>query len=138
SPLAAAAGTRGPEDDWLLEWEWGGIRLRLIRGAGAGALWSRGEGRMDGRFPEVEAAAATLPRDAVIDGGLLAWSPDATEPLPFSALQTRIQRLRPGPKALAAAPARVLAYDLLELDGEDLRARPLAEPRARLADPRAA
>src|SRR5690606_36632787 len=134
SPLEDAAGTLGPVDDWLLEWKWDGIRLQLIRHAGKVALWSRGEERMDGRFPEVEAAAAALSRDAVIDGELLAWSPDATEPLPFSALQTRIQRLRPGPKALAAAPARVLAYDLLELDGEDLRARPLAERRARLAD----
>ena len=134
SPLEDAPETLGPVDDWLLEWKWDGIRLQLIRRAGKVALWSRGEERMDGRFPEVEAAAAALPRDAVIDGELLAWSPDATEPLPFSALQTRIQRLRPGPKALAAAPARVLAYDLLELDGEDLRARPLAERRARLAD----
>ena len=88
---------------------------------------------MDGRFPEIEAAAARLPRDCVIDGELLAWLPGAAAPMPFSALQTRIQRLKPGPKALAAAPGRVLAYDLLELDGEDLRARPLLERRALLA-----
>ena len=53
--------------------------------------------------------------------------------MPFSALQTRIQRLKPGPKALANAPARVLAYDLLELEGQDLRECPLAERRAMLA-----
>ena len=134
SPLESDPETLGAVGDWLLEWKWDGIRLQLIRRAGEVALWSRGEERMDGRFPEIEAAAAVLPRDCVIDGELLAWQPAASAPMPFSALQTRIQRLKPGPKTLASAPARVLAYDLLELDGEDLRARPLDERRSLLAD----
>ena len=134
SPLEAEATTLGDIGGWLLEWKWDGIRLQLIRRGGDIALWSRGEERMDGRFPEIEAAAAQLSRDAVIDGELLAWQGEEPAPMPFSALQTRIQRLKPGPKALATAPARVLAYDLLELDGEDLRERPLAERRRLLAD----
>jgi DNA ligase-1 len=131
SPLENPVESLGPIGDWVLEWKWDGIRLQLIRRAGEVALWSRGEERLDGRFPEIEAAAATLPRDCVIDGELLAWR-EGDSPLPFSALQTRIQRRKPGPKTLADAPARVLAYDLLELDGEDLRARPLSERRALL------
>ncbi|WP_132999237.1 ATP-dependent DNA ligase [Luteimonas arsenica] len=134
SPLDGGPEALGPVGDWLLEWKWDGIRLQLIRRPGGIALWSRGEERMDGRFPEIEAAAARLPRDCVIDGELLAWMPGGDAPMPFSALQTRIQRLKPGPKSLAAAPARVLAYDLLELDGEDLRARPLRQRRALLAE----
>jgi len=133
SPLEAEAATLGDIDQWLLEWKWDGIRLQLIRRDGDVALWSRGEERMDGRFPEIEAAAMALPRDAVIDGELLAWKGEEPVPLPFSALQTRIQRLKPGPKALANAPARVLAYDLLELEGDDLRERPLVERRRLLA-----
>lgn len=132
SPLEGPPEALGAIDDWLLEWKWDGIRLQLIRRGPEAALWSRGEERMDGRFPEIEAAAMQLPRDCVIDGELLAWQPGAPMPMPFSALQTRIQRLKPGPKSLAAAPARVLAYDLLELEGEDLRARPLSERRAML------
>ncbi|NLC59894.1 MAG: ATP-dependent DNA ligase [Gammaproteobacteria bacterium] len=132
SPLEAEPETLGAIDDWLLEWKWDGIRLQLIRRDGEVALWSRGEERMDGRFPEIEAAAALLRRECVIDGELMAWQPGESAPMPFSALQTRIQRLNPGPKSLAAAPARVLAYDLLELDGEDLRARPLQERREML------
>ena len=133
SPLEIDVQALGDIGDWLLEWKWDGIRLQLIRRGTDIALWSRGEERMDGRFPEIEAAAAMLPRDAVIDGELLAWQAESAAPLPFSALQTRIQRLKPGPKTLAAAPARVIAYDLLELDGADLRERPLAERRALLA-----
>jgi DNA ligase-1 len=133
SPLEADVATLGAIDDWVLEWKWDGIRLQLIRRHGDVALWSRGEERLDGRFPEIEKAAATLTRDAVIDGELLAWR-DGDAPMPFTALQTRIQRLKPGPKTLADTPVRVLAYDLLELDGVDLRERPLAERRARLED----
>lgn len=131
SPLEAEPVSLGAIDDWLLEWKWDGIRLQLIRRGGESALWSRGEERLDGRFPEIESALATLPRDAVIDGELLAWR-DADAPLPFTALQTRIQRRKPGLKTLADTPVRVLAYDLLELEGEDLRARPLLERRALL------
>ena len=134
SPLEAEPDTLGDIGDWLLEWKWDGIRLQLIRRDAEVALWSRGEERMDGRFPEIEAAAALLRRDCVIDGELLAWQPGESAPMPFSALQTRIQRLKPGPKSLAAAPARVLAYDLLELEGQDLRARPLRERREMLAE----
>ncbi|MGH8078861.1 MAG: cisplatin damage response ATP-dependent DNA ligase, partial [Lysobacter sp.] len=129
SPLEAARGSLGPIEGWLLEWKWDGIRLQLIRRQGEVALWSRGEERLDGRFPEIEAAASTLPRDCVLDGELLGWRGDAEQPLPFTALQTRIQRRKPGAKTLAATPVQVLAYDLLELDGEDWRARPLAQRR---------
>jgi ATP-dependent DNA ligase len=128
----AVARALGGIDDWRLEWKWDGIRVQLIRRSGDVALWSRGEERMDGRFPEIETALAALPRDAVIDGELLAWREGEPAPLPFTALQTRIQRRKPGPKTLKDTPVRVLAYDLLELDGEDLRERPLVERRRTL------
>lgn len=131
SPLEKDVETLGEVADWQLEWKWDGIRLQLIRRGADIALWSRGEERLDGRFPEIEQAAKALPRDAVIDGELLAWR-DGAAPLPFTALQTRIQRRKPGLKTLADTPVRVLAYDLLELDGEDWRERPLQQRRAAL------
>ncbi len=121
----------GSIDAWSLEWKWDGIRLQLIKRGDVIALWSRGEERLDGRFPEIEQAALSLPRDAVVDGELLAWK-DGDAPLPFAALQTRIQRKKPGAKSLQDHPVRMLAYDLLELDGVDLRERPLHERRAEL------
>lgn len=132
SPLDGEPDALGPIDDWLLEWKWDGIRLQLIRRAGETALWSRGEERLDGRFPEIESAARYLPRACVLDGELLAWRDGADAPLSFAHLQTRIQRLRPGPKTLADTPAKLAVYDLLELDGEDWRERPLLERRAAL------
>ena len=68
----------------------------------------------------------------MLDGELLAWRDDGDAPLPFTALQTRIQRRKPGARTLADTPVRVVAYDLLELGGQDLRGLPQLERRARL------
>ncbi len=133
SPLEAAPDSLGPVQDWVLEWKWDGIRLQLLKRQGEVALWSRGEERLDGRFPEIEQAAAGLPDGTVIDGELLGWRDADAPPLPFTALQTRIQRRKPGPKTLRDTPVRVLAYDLLERDGQDLRAQPLRQRRHQLA-----
>lgn len=132
SPLEGEPEALGDIEDWMLEWKWDGIRLQLLKRHGGIALWSRGEERLDGRFPEIEAAAVGLAQDCVLDGELLAWKEGDEGPLPFAALQTRIQRLKPGPKSLQQAPARVLVYDLLELDGQDLRGLPQHERRAAL------
>lgn len=130
APLEDAPAALGPRAEWLAEWKWDGIRAQLIRRAGTVAVWSRGEERLDGRFPEIERAATALPEGCVLDGEVLAWRDRA--PLPFGVLQKRIGRLKPGPKTLANAPVVFLAYDLLEIDGADLRAVPLAGRRERL------
>jgi DNA ligase-1 len=96
-------------------------------------LWSRGEERLDGRFPELEHAALGLPPGCVLDGEILAWNELGQLPRPFTALQKRIGKLKPGPKLLADTPVRFMAYDLLEHDGEDLRELPLQQRRERLA-----
>lgn len=132
SPLEQPVAALGPLQDWLLEWKWDGIRVQLIRRGADIALWSRGEERLDGRFPEIEQVLQAMPGDAVIDGELLAWAADGQAPLPFTALQTRIQRRKPGPKVLSQTPVRVMACDLLERDGQDLRGLPLAQRRAQL------
>ncbi len=75
-----------------------------------------------------------LPDGCVLDGELLAWDEAADLPRAFTALQTRIQRRKPGAATLRNTPVRVLAYDLLELDGADLREVPLQQRRARLTE----
>jgi DNA ligase-1 len=82
------------------------------------------------RFPEIAAVGAALPNGAVLDGEIVAWRGD--RPLPFAALQRRIGRKNLSPKVLSEAPAAFVAYDLLELDGIDIRSNPLVERRAKL------
>lgn len=135
SPLQQAPDALGDIKEWLLEWKWDGIRLQLIKRSGAGiALWSRGEERLDGRFPEIEQAALLLGQDCVLDGELMAWRDDEERPLPFAALQTRIQRLKPGPVTLTQAPARMVVYDLLEVDGRDIRSETQERRRSLLEE----
>jgi len=132
SPLENAPESLGDCSDWLMEWKWDGIRLQLIKRDGEIALWSRGEERLDGRFPELETAALSLPQDCVLDGELVIWKNDAPQPEPFTLLQTRIQRRKPGAKTLTNAPAQLLIYDLLEYEGEDYRPRAHSERRGLL------
>jgi len=131
-PLVDRPHGLGAVDDWLVEWKWDGIRAQLVRRAGATSLWSRGEELVTERFPELAAAAAVLPDGVVLDGEVLAWDHDAHRPKPFAALQTRITRRTVSARVLREAPAVFVAYDLLERDGADLRARPQAERRAAL------
>ena len=132
SPLEEDPATLGPVGAWHAEWKWDGIRAQIVRRGGRCFVWSRGEELMAGRFPEIEAAAMTLPDGVVVDGELLAWEDGA--PLDFSVLQKRIGRKKPGAGILKSAPVWLMAYDLLEQDGEDLREAPLTERRTRLAD----
>jgi DNA ligase-1 len=129
-PLECEPADLGELQEWIAEWKWDGIRAQLIRRAGRTFLWSRGEELLAGRFPEVEETGALLPEGTVIDGELLPWVEGA--PLPFAQLQRRIGRKNLGRKILDEVPAVLVAYDLLEEGGTDIRGRPLAERRSRL------
>jgi DNA ligase-1 len=130
SPLEQPVEQLGEREGWLVEWKWDGIRGQLIRRQGGLYLWSRGEELITERFPEIAEAAASLPDGTVLDGEVLAYAEG--QPLPFSLLQRRIGRQKLTAKVLAEAPAAFMAYDLLEQDGQDIRALPLRERRARL------
>lgn len=131
-PLQADPATLGAPSRWQIEWKWDGIRAQLVKRAGRVWLWSRGEELITDRFPEVAALGEALPDGCVIDGEILAWQPGANAPLPFARLQPRIARKTLTKKILAESPATLLAYDLLEAQGKDLRTTPLAQRRAQL------
>ncbi len=117
----------GNTEDWLAEWKWDGIRGQLILRGGAHHLWSRGEELMTDRFPELAAVRDWVSEGTVIDGEVLVWMNDA--PQPFAMLQKRMGRKTVPKKLLAEAPVRMLAYDLLEWDGQDIRDRRFSERR---------
>jgi DNA ligase-1 len=118
--------TLGPIDDWLIEWKYDGIRAQLVRRAGQSWLWSRGEDLITDRFPEI--ASIALPEGTVIDGEILIWKTDL--PASFADLQKRIGRKTISTKMLAELPAVLVAYDVLEYEGVDIRATPQSSRRA--------
>ncbi len=121
----------GPAADWSAEWKWDGIRGQFILRAGEHHLWSRGEDLMTDRFPELAQLTDALPDGTVIDAEVLAYRHGA--PLSFNALQARIGRKTVPKKLLADSPVILMAYDLLEDAGTDIRALPFATRRSRLA-----
>lgn len=127
--LAARLGAPG---DWQAEWKYDGIRAQVVRRAGQAWIWSRGEELVTERFPEVVAQAAAWPDGTVLDGELLAWDAGAPIPASFQRLQQRLNRKTLSRQLLADVPVRFVAYDLLEVDGQDQRAAPLHQRRARL------
>ncbi|WP_312549536.1 ATP-dependent DNA ligase [Massilia sp.] len=116
--------------DWQVEWKYDGIRAQLVRRGGQNYLWSRGEDLISERFPEL--CNAHLPEGTVLDGEVLVWDHLHDVPAPFAELQRRIGRKTLSAKLLAELPAVLVCYDLLELDGVDLRALPQIERRALL------
>ena len=129
-PLEQFDAMLGPPADWLIEWKWDGIRAQLVHRAGQVALWSRGEELISERFPELLAAGAALPEGTVLDGEILVWREDRVQP--FAELQRRIGRKTLSPKLLRDLPVALCAYDLLEAEGQDLRAAPQQQRREKL------
>ncbi|MEM7654870.1 MAG: ATP-dependent DNA ligase [Bacteroidota bacterium] len=127
-PLEGEPGELGEVGAWQAEWKWDGIRSQFIKRDGEWFLWSRGEELISQRFPELAELAEHLPDGTVLDGELLPFKEG--EPLPFQLLQTRISRKNVSKKQLKEAPALIMAYDLMEWEGRDIREEPLAKRRA--------
>ncbi len=122
--------TLGDIRDWQVEWKWDGIRGQLIRRGAQVYLWSRGDDLINETFPELVEAGASLPAGTVLDGEIVVW--ENGRAAPFNTLQQRIGRKTPGKTLIDKAPATLIAYDVLELHGEDMRGKPLTERRAAL------
>jgi DNA ligase-1 len=124
----------GKVDEWQAEWKWDGIRAQLIKRNNEVFIWSRGEDLMTDRFPEIAALGKLLPNGTVLDGELVAWSAALSQPMPFSKMQLRIGRKTVGKKLLENVPVAFIAYDILELAGEDIRPLDLSARRAKLEE----
>ncbi len=134
SPMEARVRERMPEPPgWAYEPKWDGFRA---------LAWSGGasyEARLDSRnrkpllryFPELTPALEALPSGTVVDAEVLVVIGDASD---FDALQQRIHPAASRIERLSGeTPASLVAFDLLAQEGEDLRDRPFAERRERLA-----
>ena len=130
NPLQEEAENLGRLEDWQVEWKWDGIRAQLINRGGTCMIWSRGDESVGHSFPEVMNAGKWLPGDLCMDGEILAWGQDGLRS--FSRLQARLGRKEPGSTILKREPVRFQAYDLLRLDGMDMRKVSLEERRKKL------
>lgn len=124
-PQLATLVAAAPEgDDWLHEVKFDGFRILCRIQAGQVTLFTRTGQDWTARFSAVAQAAALLPaRSALIDGEVAILRADGTTS--FQALQNHLQ-------GDGVGTLTYFAFDLLFLDGEDLRQRPLEERKAAL------
>ena len=131
-PMLAKAADRIPGGGtFLYEPKWDGFRAIVFRSGTELFIQSRDLRPLDRYFPELhEALLADLPDGCVVDGEIVIATPRG---LDFDALQMRLHPAASRVAKLAqATPAAFVAFDLLAVDGRDVRATPQAERRVLL------
>lgn len=131
-PLEKLPEELGNPDEWLVEYKWDGIRGQIIRRNDEVFIWSRGEELITEQFPEIAEVVKAMKGNFVIDGEILAVKEGKV--LNFNELQKRLNRKTLTKKMLSEIPIEVFAYDLLELENNDLREKPISARRALLEE----
>ena len=121
-PMLATLTDKPFDDpDWIFETKWDGFRLMAEIKDGSVALYSRNLIDLSSKYPSVRAALCKVNGFAVIDGELVAL--DAHGRSRFQLLQNAERE---------EVRLRYCVFDLLYLDGQDLRERPLIERKETL------
>jgi bifunctional non-homologous end joining protein LigD len=123
--LATLVGAAPDGDEWVHEIKLDGYRVLARIERGRVRLLTRNRQDWTERFPAVAEAAATLPgKEALLDGEIVAL--DRSGVSSFQALQQ-------GAEGKGGWSLAYVAFDLLFLDGRDLRGQPLVERKKALA-----
>lgn len=131
NPLTDDLENLGKPDDWQIEYKWDGIRGQIIHRENETFIWSRGEEMVNEQFPELMNQFDTLNADFVIDGEIVPY--DELGVMNFNQLQRRLNRKNIGKKLMEEVPIKFIAFDLLEIDREDIRHLPLSQRMERLS-----
>jgi bifunctional non-homologous end joining protein LigD len=124
--IAPCIPTRAPKPpagaDWVHEIKHDGYRLQVRRVGDQVRLFTRRGYDWSGRYPAIAVTATLLrAKSFTLDGEAVVCGPDGVAV--FDALHRRG----------TVSEAMLYGFDLLELDGEDLRAHPLGDRKKRLA-----
>ncbi|MFN7131290.1 MAG: DNA polymerase ligase N-terminal domain-containing protein, partial [Myxococcales bacterium] len=118
-PMLATLADAPPanESEWLYELKYDGYRALCALSGGRVAMWTRNGLDLTARFPTIARALSKIVvGDAVIDGEIVILDPTGAP---------RFELIQQGRND----EALLYAFDLLWLDGEDVRKRPLEERR---------
>lgn len=123
-PMKAQLTDAAPKGDWIYEIKFDGFRALALKDRDRVHVLSRNEKELGGKFPAVAASVSKLPaKEAILDGEIVAL--DSKGRSSFQLLQAfELGEQRP--------PLFYYVFDLLRLDGADLRSLPLGERKARL------
>lgn len=133
APMLSTAARRWPQGgEWVLQPKWDGFRLLIEVGVDRRVrAWSRNGASLTSRLGGLAASFADAPARSVFDGELVVVSDRGRGPVQdFAAVCRSVLR---GDSA-AAEDLRFVAFDVLELGGEDVRTRPWRERDLRLSE----
>lgn len=133
-PMLAKLSSTLPEGDgWIFEPKWDGFRALVFKAGDEILIQSRDLKPLGRYFPELEVSLrAALPDRCVLDGEVVIATAGR---LDFEAMLLRIHPAASRVKMLAEqSPSSYVAWDLLALGDEDLRARPQSERCDRLRE----
>jgi len=139
SPAQSAEEALSYFENALVEDKYDGIRAQAHCSGAEVRIFSRTRDEITESFPELPDVLAGLPKDAILDGEIVAWSYLAAESgengraLPFSTLAYRLGRKKVSDEMVRRVPVAYLVFDILYAGGELLIDRPLRE-RAKLLD----
>src|SRR5579864_9662470 len=122
--LATLADAPFDRRGWFFEVKWDGYRAIAEVGKGRVSLYSRNQQPFEQRFAPIVAALRRLKHSAVLDGEIVVVDRDGR---PDFELLQNYQRT-------SAGTLRYYVFDLLFLDGRDLRGQPLHRRKELLAE----
>ena len=157
SPIESAEEGLSYFAEAAVEDKYDGIRAQAHVSQGEVKFFSRTRDEITESFPDLPDALAGLPRDAILDGEIVAWeyphnlvqtqavvdesfseagdarAAELGRARPFSVLQQRLGRKKVSEKMLQEIPVAYLVFDVLYAGGELLIDRPLKD-RAGILD----
>ncbi len=135
TPMSASMADGVPRGDkWMFEVKWDGVRGLLYIDNGELIIYTRTNNRCELQYPELQVVPHYIDAEqAIIDGEIVALDPRGISK--FELIQPRIHIRDASAIAKMAnkSPVHLFAFDLLYLNGYDLRQSPLAERKKALA-----
>ena len=128
--LATLSHERSWEDGWVYERKLDGQRCLAVRTARGTRLYSRSGRDVTVAFPEIaEALEQQASGDFVVDGEVVAFEGSRTS---FARLQPRIHVSSAAKARRSGVAVHFYVFDVLRVDGEDVRREPLLDRKRRL------
>jgi bifunctional non-homologous end joining protein LigD len=133
-PMGASLADTPPSGgNWMFELKWDGVRGLAYITDGALSIYTRNNIRCEQQYPELQVIPHYIDaRQAVLDGEIVALNPHGISK--FELIQPRIHTRDAAAIAKMASknPVQYFVFDLLYLDGYDLRQSPLSARKAAL------
>jgi len=121
-PMKAKLVAKAPRGDWIYELKFDGWRALALKGGSQIRLLSRNQKDFGAKFPEIMESLATLnAQDCILDGEIVALDKDG---------RSSFQLLQAYDMGQERPPIFFYAFDLLQLNGQDLKILPLSQRKS--------